>query len=415
MSEYHRYLDIKNRVLPGCASPTWLAGLNVLVTGGTGCIGSKLLDQITSMNGNQPRRIMSASRMISGQWPRFSQVEYVQADIRDECAMRQIFASEKWDVVFHLAAQRDPGLAEKAVRETVTTNVFGTQVVLRMCGDHGVERVIAAGTGKAFRYYSDAVYTACKRAAEWLLAMTSCIPYRSTTRFTHVMDNGIVRDVLEARALKNERLPVHAPGIMFYVQSAGESAQLLWLAGEHAVRGVPRAHAINFLGFPVDLTEVAAGMIEATGSESVIEYTGYDPGYEPAPFAGLSDPRTADDVSPLINPFEAPFVDQPFPGVDAFPIEYRRSKEAQAALSALWEVCVWADDATIRQALDRLSWALLDDCLAKVAPPLADRIIKLCQPHVPGMSAVHLKVLDAIDRSRLGPAYAAPKLDTGCI
>ena len=75
----------------------------------------------------------------------------------------------RYDVVFHLAGQRDPGRAEREVHRTVTTNVLGTGNVLSAVAASGVPQTVLASTGKALRPYSPEVYTASKRIAEWLM------------------------------------------------------------------------------------------------------------------------------------------------------------------------------------------------------------------------------------------------------
>ena len=70
--------------------------------------------------------------------------------------------------MFHVAAQRDPGLAEVEVHRTVSTNVVGTRSVLTAAAEAGVPQVVCASTGKALRPYFADIYTASKRAAEWV-------------------------------------------------------------------------------------------------------------------------------------------------------------------------------------------------------------------------------------------------------
>ena len=106
------------------------------------------------------------------------------------------------DVIFHVAAQREPALAEVEVHRTVSTNVLGTRNVLEAAAAAGVRQVVCASTGKALRPYSPEIYTASKRAAEWL---ASSRPRRgemlvSAGRFTHVLDNSIVYQRLLDRA-----------------------------------------------------------------------------------------------------------------------------------------------------------------------------------------------------------------------
>jgi FlaA1/EpsC-like NDP-sugar epimerase len=99
----------------------------VLVTGGTGCIGSTLMTQLAA---RRPGRLVSVSRGVTRGWSRHEGAEYRRADVRDRAAMDELMREIRPDLVFHVAAQRDPGLAEVEVHRTVSTNVLGTRTVL---------------------------------------------------------------------------------------------------------------------------------------------------------------------------------------------------------------------------------------------------------------------------------------------
>ena len=152
LREYSRFLAISRRSvgLPRAELEAWLPGKSVLVTGGTGCIGSALLAQLAGL---RPRRLVSVARGCAG-GPRLDGAEYACADIRDPARLTEVFGDVRADIVFHLAAQRDPGLAEREVHRTVTTNVLGTRNVIAAAAGAGVSRLVCASTGKALRPYS---------------------------------------------------------------------------------------------------------------------------------------------------------------------------------------------------------------------------------------------------------------------
>ena len=137
----------------------------VLVTGGTGCIGSALMTQLAA---RCPGRLVSVSRGITNDLPRHAGVEHRHADVRDRAAMDALIREIEPDLVFHVAAQRDLGLAEVEVHRTVSNNVLGTRTVLTAAADAGIPQVVCASTSKALRPYSPDMYTASKRAAEWV-------------------------------------------------------------------------------------------------------------------------------------------------------------------------------------------------------------------------------------------------------
>ena len=399
--EYARFLGISERAIPlpedGLA--TWLDGKNVLVVGGTGCIGSKLMRQVAS---RCPRRLVSVGRGITDQYPGLPEAEYMQADIRDRWALKSVFDEVRPDVVFHVAAQRDPGLAEYEVHRTISTNIFGTRNVLGVSAEYGVPQVVCASTGKALRPYSPDVYTASKRISEWVIADAAAsnkATIYSAARFTHVVDNSIIHN----RLLDWSRggvIRLHSADIGFYGESALESAQLLLAAGLGGRPGEMRIHAITDLGWPVTLLDVTLGVLARTSSATPIYISGYDRGYEPIPFPGLYDPLTAGEVSPLLSAFEAAKAEaMPGGAVDAFPLIVTPSAELQQRLQALDEACQSTEDpAVLRPALDQLSWTLLDATLGAVAQPVLARAAQLTAKHQGGLIPEHQRMLTAIMR-----------------
>jgi nucleoside-diphosphate-sugar epimerase len=399
-SEYDRFLGIAQRglCLPDQQMAGWLEGVDVVVTGGTGCVGSSLIRQLATW---RPRRVVSVSRSLragSGGQPG---VEYRTADVRDRAAMNQIMADIRPSVVFHLAAQRDPSLAEVEVHRTVSTNILGTRNVLAAAADAGVPQVVCASTGKALRPYSPDVYTASKRAAEWVAAdVTTTRGLRcAAARFTHVLDNSIIHRRLQrwaGAASAGEVIRLHSANIAFYVQSALESVQLLLVAGCQA--GEFRINAIADLGWPFSLLDLALGVLARTGSATPIYISGYDPGYEEVPFPGLYDPATAGDVSPLLNAFEAAVAcPAACAMVNAFPAATAPAAGASALLGALEETCARTQEpGPVRAALDDLSWALLDRTLQTAPQHALARAAALADPHQFTLCPDHQRILDAI-------------------
>ena len=419
-AEYARFLGVKQRglCLPEAELGRRLDGATVMVTGATGCIGSTLMAQLAQRG---PGRLVGVSRGVTSGWPRHPGARYLTGDARDRARIDQVIAEVRPDVIFHVAAQRSPALAEVDVHRTVTTNVLGTRNVLAAAAAAGVPQVVCASTGKALRPYSPEMYTASKRAAEWIAttAAASGDLLVSAARFTHVIDNSIVYERLldwadagigAGDAGQGDVVRLHGSSIAFYVQSALESAQLLLLAYLGARPGELRVHAITDLGWPVCLVDVALGVLASKRSRTPVYVSGYDPGYEEVAFPGLYDPATAGDVSPLMNAFEtAALVDPPCPMVDAFRLEMRQDTVSPKLLATLDCVCGRTQHpGEIRAALDELSWSLLDAALGAAARTAIDRSARLICQHQATMSPVHRRVAETIrsHASAAGPAAA---------
>jgi nucleoside-diphosphate-sugar epimerase len=402
IAEYERFVGVAKRELrlPGERLADRLGGAVILVTGGTGCIGSALIGQLTAF---KPARVVSMSRGVTGGWPRQPHVEYARADLRDRAAVQALIGDIRPDVIFHVASQRDPGLAETEVHQTVTTNIFGTRNVLEAAAAAGTGHVVCASTGKALRPFSPDTYTASKRVAEWVAAdaAESNAMLCSAVRFTHVVDNSIIHRRLREWAAASAVIRLHSPDIAFYVQSAVESAQLLLLASLDTQPCQFLVHAITDLGWPVCLLDAALGVLAATGSDAPVYISGYDPGYEEVPFPGLYDPATAGEVSPLMNAFEtAVAVPSNGPMTDAFQVAIKPEPRAAELLAALGDTCDRsAAPDEIRAALRELSWSLLDATLAAAPSDALARAAAITRNHEANLTPDHRRILDAIETS----------------
>ncbi len=337
---------------------------SVIVTGGTGCIGTAVLELLRSRG---VPRLTSISRRPPAPDRRVDRVDYRSADIRDAASLRQIMGTIHPGLVIHLAGQRQPALAEQQVGETVSANVLGTMSVLAAAGWAGVTSVVTASTGKALRYYAPEIYAASKKIGEYLVSQApgwwglSC----SAVRFTHVVDNSLIYGRLRQWARAGQSIRLHAPGIGFYAQSAREAAQLLAIAAR-TVHAAPRLFALSDIGWPHDLSDLARGVVADEASTSTISFSGYEPGYEDRLYPGTFDPLQTDG-SPLFNALEAGRAVSGLSGtfVESVPLQQDPDPAMDLALAVL-ERC-WkngADQAAVRTALHEASVALMQRTFA---------------------------------------------------
>ena len=395
-AEYRRFEAVRSRgiELPTQELAAKLEGATVLVTGGTGCIGRVLLKQLIPY---RPARLVSLSRGRTA-LPNIEGVEFVYGDVRYRSSLDEAFDEIRPDIVFHAAAQRNPGLAEVEVLRTVATNVFGTRNVVFSAARAGANSVVCASTGKALRPYSPDVYAASKRIGEWVMARAApSLDLRlAASRFTHVVDNSIVGDRLRDWCAKDEPIRLHSAEIGFYIQSAMESAQLLLCGLVDAQPGSLRMNALRDLDWPASLLEVALGAIAQTASAAPVYIAGYEHGYEEQAFPGLYDPMTAGDVSPLINVFEAVGAKTASSEqVDMFtPDLLADDAGAVRALAALEAACIPAltgepDPEVVRRRLDELSWALLEATVVEIPAQHRARAVRLAERSVAALPEQH--------------------------
>jgi L-alanine-DL-glutamate epimerase-like enolase superfamily enzyme len=115
------------------------------------------------------------------------------------------------------------------------------------------------------------------------------------------------------------------------------------------------------------------------------------------PFPGLYDPRTAGEVSPLLNAFEAACVEQ-VPGrvTDGFPVQFEPGPESDAQLLALQQACESTQPPAVRAALDALSWWLLDAMLKAAPREALTRVAALTEPFEDELSTAYRRIHAAV-------------------
>ncbi|MBI5061106.1 MAG: polysaccharide biosynthesis protein [Candidatus Aenigmarchaeota archaeon] len=124
-------------------------GKDILVTGGCGSIGSEIVKQLLDYD---VKRIRVFDHNESGQ---FHLQERLQNDklrtlignIRDKERLK--WAMKDVDIVFHAAALKHVPICEYNPFEAVATNVYGTQNVIDVAREEGVEKVMLISTDKA--------------------------------------------------------------------------------------------------------------------------------------------------------------------------------------------------------------------------------------------------------------------------
>ena len=279
----------------------------VVVTGGTGCIGTAVLNLLTQAG--VPELISVANegpterRTVGG-------VRYLYGDITNRGEMETLFCNLRPDLVVHLAGIREPGLAERRVVDAVEVNVLGTEIVMQASAKAGVSVAVAASTGKAMRLFTSDVYASSKQLLEYEVARAGELTGMRTgsARFTHVVDNSLIYNKLLHWASSGRPITLHAPDVDFYVQSAREAAELLILTARIVYENPQSGWvtALADLGWPpIDLLGLAMDVVEERKSSSPIVVVGFPPGYENLACPETVDPLTAGDHSPLFNALEA--------------------------------------------------------------------------------------------------------------
>jgi UDP-N-acetylglucosamine 4,6-dehydratase len=126
-------------------------GETILVTGGTGSIGSEIANQLLCSNVG---RVVIFSRDEMKQYVMSQEIdderlEFIMGDIRDYESIKSAFERYCYDTVFHAAAMKHLVVCENEPIECSYTNIIGTNNLVRLCNRYHIKRLITISTDKA--------------------------------------------------------------------------------------------------------------------------------------------------------------------------------------------------------------------------------------------------------------------------
>ena len=180
---------------------------NVLITGGSGFIGSHVVDalvknkyKVTILDLNQPKR---------------KDVKFIQGSILDKSIIRS--ALKNINIIFHLAAVSDITKVKEIPLKTIKTNILGTTFLLEGARNANIDRFVFAGSIYSYGAAGN-LYTTSKTASELIIKNYKLIYGQKFTILRYATAYGPRNREVDAvsifvrRALKNLDLIIHGNG-----------------------------------------------------------------------------------------------------------------------------------------------------------------------------------------------------------
>ena len=180
---------------------------NVLITGGSGFIGSYVVDalvenkyKVTILDLNQPKR---------------KDVKFIQGSILDKSIIRS--ALKNINIIFHLAAVSDITKVKEIPLKTIKTNILGTAVLLEGARNANIDRFVFASSIYSYGAAGN-LYTTSKTASELIIKNYKLIYGQKFTILRYATAYGPRNREVDAvsifvrRALKNLDLIIHGNG-----------------------------------------------------------------------------------------------------------------------------------------------------------------------------------------------------------
>ncbi|MGB8981943.1 MAG: NAD(P)-dependent oxidoreductase [Anaerolineales bacterium] len=135
--------DVQKKVLDSIGLSKSLCGRRVLVTGATGFLGRHLCEALSDLGANVFALSRSANSKLLA-----PKVKALPADLRNQKAVRDIVASARPEIVYHLAGLVDASQDLRLVGPTFQHNLAGSINLFIALAQRGCERVIVAGSSE---------------------------------------------------------------------------------------------------------------------------------------------------------------------------------------------------------------------------------------------------------------------------
>ena len=210
-------------------------GKKILVTGGSGSIGKKIVNELIKYDvevirvlDNNETDLFNLDNDLNS-----SKVKIYVGDIKDEQRLKTVFKGI--DIVFHAAAYKHVPLCEYNPLDAVKTNVLGTQNVIDMAILSDVEKVILISTDKAVNPSN--VMGATKFLAERLMIASNINsdedgPKFSCVRFGNVLNSrGSVIPLFKKQLMHGGPITLTDEDMTRFIMSIQQAAKLILQAG----------------------------------------------------------------------------------------------------------------------------------------------------------------------------------------
>ena len=214
-------------------------GKTILITGGTGSIGSELVKQVLTYN---VAKVIIFSRDDIKQFSMKQKIadprlEIFVGDIRDYENLKSVFENNSIDIVFHAAAMKHLIIAENQPLEYVKTNILGTNNLIDLCIKYKVKKTITISTDKAA--LPSSVMGATKFIAERITLNGNINPDQkfSCIRFGNVANSrGSVIPIMVERIKNGKDIWITSPEVTRFLMKIPEAVKLV-LKSEEIMQG----------------------------------------------------------------------------------------------------------------------------------------------------------------------------------
>jgi UDP-N-acetylglucosamine 4,6-dehydratase len=246
----------------------------ILITGGTGSLGTELTKKILETDVDVIRIYSRGEGKQIKMQSSFNdkRLRFFIGDVRDKERLER--ALENIDIVIHAAALKHVPVAEYNPFEAVKTNVNGSQNLIDVCLDKNVSYALAIGTDKAVSPLN--TYGATKLLMERLFVSANYYRGRHATsffgvRYGNVMgSSGSIIPLFFSQIKKNKKITVTNSEMTRFNITMDEALDLIMRSLDNPIAGqilVPKLKAYR-------LQDIIEAIIEITGISPEIKQIG---------------------------------------------------------------------------------------------------------------------------------------------
>ncbi len=238
-----------------------LEGKSILITGGTGSLGTALVKRITGGEYGKPRVVVIYSRdelkqsVMAEEYKGINYIRFVIGDVRNYACVSNVVMGA--DIIFHAAAMKRVGSCEEFPDEAVSTNYMGASNIVRAIKTvpNQVECVVGVSSDKGAKPLN--VYGMTKALQEHRLRIANkeCPGTRFVcVRYGNVMGSrGSVIPIWQEQVKRGKPITITDPNMTRFLISLRQAVDTLMAAVETGNAGD--------IYIPYDLPAVKVGAL----------------------------------------------------------------------------------------------------------------------------------------------------------
>uniref|UniRef100_UPI003F4B2C45 polysaccharide biosynthesis protein n=1 Tax=Brachyspira catarrhinii TaxID=2528966 RepID=UPI003F4B2C45 len=237
----------------------------LLITGGTGSFGNKMLRYFINNTDIKEVRVFSRDEEKQDRMRtelKDDRIKYYIGNVRDYKSINE--ALRNVDFVFHAAALKQVPSCEFYPIQAVHTNIIGSSNVIDACIENKVKKLVMLSTDKAV-YPINAMGMTKAIMEKLMISKSRNLPNNGNTtlcatRYGNVMaSRGSVIPLFIKQCKENKPLTVTDPNMTRFLMSLDESVNLVLFAFNNAVNGdifVQKAPACTIMDLALAIKEI---------------------------------------------------------------------------------------------------------------------------------------------------------------